>query len=76
MLGMLDRASIRFRMERLLQLLAALDGGKPCPNNDHGVHAKGRGEVHGYKFLTICGDCESIHCDRCPNATCQCQNDE
>lgn len=64
-MGMLDRASIRFRMERLNQLLAILDGGKPCPKKSH-----------GYKYLAICGDCESIRCDKCPNAYCQCQNDE
>lgn len=76
MMGMLDRASIQFRMERLNTLLAILDGGKPCPNNGHGVKTKRGGEPHGYKFLVICGDCEAIRCDRCPNAICQCQNDE
>ena len=74
--GMLDRASILFRMRGLNDLLAKLDGGKPCPNNTHGAVTKRGGEPHGYKFLVICGDCGSIRCDRCPNAYCQCQNDE
>jgi hypothetical protein len=65
MMGMLDRASILFRMERLKALSAALGNAKPCPK-----------QSHGYEFLTICGDCESIHCDRCPGSYCQCQNDE